>query len=87
MYNAHIYAYEIEKILKLPSQEANKIEHNPLGYLKGFLDKEYNKSEEKAEQVNKFYEKYGKYKDKSLENWEEADTAQMVKDLRQIFST
>lgn len=86
MYNAHSYAISIQHILKLPSQEANKIAHNPLGYLKRFLDEEYNKSEEKAEQVNKFDEKYGKYKDKSLENWEEADTAQMVKDLRQIFS-
>lgn len=86
MYNAHIYAYEIEKILKLPSQEANQIAHNPLGYLKGFLDKEYGKSEEKVEQVNKFDEKYGRYKNKSLDNWEEADTAQMVKDLRKIFS-
>lgn len=86
MYNAHSFAYEIEKILKLPSQEADKIAHNPLEYLKEFLDKEYDKSEEKAEQIDKFDAKYGKYEGKSLENWEEADSAQMVKDLRKIFS-
>lgn len=85
MYNAHSYARDIERILKLPFGESYNITRNPIEYLKEFLDKEYEKSEEKAEQIDKFDEKYGKYKNKLLENWEEADTAQMVKDLRQIF--
>lgn len=87
MYNAHSYARDIERILKLPFGESYNIERNPLEYLKGFLDKEHDKSAEKANLIGKVDEKYGKYKGKSLENWEEADTMQMVKDLREIFST
>lgn len=86
MYNAHSYARDIERILKLPFGESYKIERNPFEYLKGFLDKEHDKSAEKANLIGKIDEKYGKYKGKSLKNWEEADTQQMVKDLREIFS-
>ena len=85
MYNAHSYAYNIEKLFKLPLHEADKIAHNPLEYLKGFLDK-YDKSEEKANLIEKFDAQYEKYTGKQLEEWEEADTIQMVKDLREILS-
>ena len=54
MYNAHSYACRIETILKVPSQQAYEIERNPLNYLKGFLDKEYDKSTEKANLIDKF---------------------------------
>ena len=48
MYNAHSYAYRIERMLKLPMHSADAIAHNPLQYLKGFLDKEYEKSDVKC---------------------------------------
>lgn len=86
MYNAHSHARDIERILKLPFGEAYNIERNPIGYINGFLDKEYDKSEEKANLIEKFDAQYGKYEGKRLEEWEEADTIQMVKDLREILS-
>lgn len=86
MYNAHNYAISIERLLKLPAQTANEIEKNPLTYLKSFLDAIYEKDEAKARLIDAFDDKYEQYKDKHLQNWEEADAAQMVKDLREIFS-
>lgn len=59
--------------------------YNPLQYLKGFLDKEYEKSDEKARLIDTFDDKYGKYMGMSLEKWEENDTTQMVNDLKEIF--
>lgn len=86
MYNAHSYAISIEKLLKLPTQAANEIEQNPLAYLKSFLDAIYEKDKSKARLIDAFDDKYEQYKDRHLINWEEADTAQMVKDLREILS-
>ena len=86
MYNAHNYAISIERLSKLPAQTANEIEKNPLAYLKSFLDAIYEKDEAKARLIDAFDDKYEQYKDKHLLNWEEADAAQMVKDLREIFS-
>lgn len=85
MYNAHSYAYRIERMLKLPMNSADAIAHNPLQYLKGFLDKEYEKSDVKARLIDAFDDKYGKYMGMSLEKWEENDTIQMVNDLKEIF--
>lgn len=86
MYNAHNYAISIERLLKLPAQAANEIEKNPLAYLKSFLDAIYKKNEAKARLIDAFDDKYEQYKDKHLLNWDEDDAAQMVKDLREIFS-
>lgn len=86
MFNAHSYAISIEKLLNVPAGSADAIERNPLEYMKGFLDKEYDKSEEKATLIDEFDEKYGKYKDMRLGEWSEADAAQMVKDLREILA-
>lgn len=85
MYNAHNYAISIEKLLKLPVHTANEIEKNPLAYLKSFLDEIYEKDETTARLIDAFDEKYGQYTGKHLINWDEADAAQMVKDLRKIF--
>ncbi len=86
MYNPHSYAVDIEKILKAPYQTANEIGKNPLEYLKSFLDTVYEKSEEKARLIDSFDDKYNKYKNVPLINWNEEDAAQMVKDLRFIMS-
>ena len=86
MYNAHKYAISIERILKLQAQTANEIEKNPLSYLKSFLDAIYEKDEAKARLIDAFDDKYEEYQDKHLLYWKEADAAQMVKDLREIFS-
>lgn len=86
MYNARNYAISIERLLKLPAQTANEIEKNPLAYLKSFLDAIYEKDGAKAKLIDAFDDKYEQYKDKHLINWEEDDAAQMVKDLREIFS-
>ena len=85
MYNAHSYAYRIERMLKLPMHSADEIANNPLQYLKGFLDKEYEKSDVKARLIDAFDDKYGKYMGMSLEKWEENDTIQMVNELKEIF--
>lgn len=86
MYNPHSYAVDIEKILKAPYQTANEIEKNPLEYLKSFLDTIYEKTEEKARLIDSFDDKYNKYKNVPLINWNEEYAAQMVKDLRFIMS-
>lgn len=86
MYNAHSYAHSIEVILKLPSHSADKIEKDPLGYLKSFLDAIYEKSEKKARLIDTFDDKYKKYEGQHFINWAEEDAAQMVKDLRAIVS-
>ena len=85
MYNAHSYAISIERLIQAPCQAANDIEKQPLEYIKGFLDKIYEQSPEKANLIDIFDEKYGKYKNMHLLNWKEEDTAQMVKDLRDIM--
>lgn len=86
MYNPHNHAIAIEKILKAPYQTANEIERNPLEYLESYLDAVYEKSEEKARLIDSFDDKYKKYKNVSLINWNEEDAIQMVKDLRIIMS-
>lgn len=86
MYNPHSYAVSIEKILKVPYQAANEIEKNPIEYLRSFLDAVYQKSEEKAKLIDAFDDKYDKYKNVSLINWDEENAAQMAKDLRTIMS-
>lgn len=86
MYNPHNYAVDIEKILKVPYQTANVIEKDPLEYMKSFLDAIYEKSEEKARLIDSFDDKYNKYKNIPLINWDKEDAAQMVKDLRIIMS-
>lgn len=86
MYNPHNYAVDIEKILKAPYQTANVIEKDPLEYMKSFLDAIYEKSEEKARLIDSFDDKYNKYKNIPLINWDKEDAAQMVKDLRIIMS-
>lgn len=85
MYNAHAYAHNIERMLKLPMNSADDIARNPLGYLKILLNKEYDKSDEKAQLIDKFDATYGKYEGIRMEDWEESDAAQFVKDLRKIF--
>lgn len=86
MYNSHSYAVSIERLIQAPYQAANDIEKQPLEYIKGLLDKIYEQSTEKANLIDAFDEKYGKYKNTHLLNWKEEDTAQMVKDLRIILS-
>ena len=88
-YNAHSYAVAIEiflrKLGKVSVHIADDIEKNPLEYLNGFLNEEYEKSEEKKQLVVGFDDKYKKYKGKKLGEWEEQDVIQMIKDLREIF--
>lgn len=86
MYNAHSYAVSIERMLNLPYQTANQIENNPLDFIKSFLDKIYNESEEKARLIDVFDGKYSKYQNAHLRNWDEEDAKQFVKDLRVIFA-
>ena len=86
MYNAHSYAISIERMLNLPYQTSNQIENNPLDFMKGFLDKIYNESKEKARLIDVFDEKYSKYQNAHLHNWDEEDAKQFVKDLRVIFA-
>lgn len=86
MYNAHSYAYSIERMLKLPMHSADEIARNPLGYLEILLNKEYDKSDEKARLIDKLDAVYGKYNGIRMEDWEETDAAQFVKDLREVFS-
>lgn len=86
MDKAHSYALSIERLLKLKTYAADDIAKNPLAYLKSFLDAIYEKDEAKARLIDAFDDKYEQYKDKHLLNWDEADAAQMVKDLREIFS-
>lgn len=85
MYNPQSYAIQIESLLKLPSHTADKIAKNPFEFLKGFLDKAYEKSEDKARLIDAFDEKYANYKNTHLINWTEADAKQLVEDLREIF--
>lgn len=86
MYNPRNYAVAIEHMLKTSYQAATEIEKNPLGYIESFLDDIYEKSEEKARMIDSFDEKYKKYKDVHLMNWNEEDASQMVKDLRAILA-
>ena len=85
MFNAHSYAITMEKLLKTSLHSADEIERNPLEFLKGLLDVEYDKSEEQAERINKFDDTYGKYNGVRLGEWEEADVIQMIKDLKEIL--
>ncbi len=85
-YNPHSYAVSIEHLFNLPYQSAYEIEENPLGYLKNILDDLYEQSDEKSKLIDKFDDKYNKYKHTHLRDWDEVDASQMLKDLRQIKS-
>ena len=84
MFNPQSYAVDIEKLFNFPFHSADKIRKNPLEFLKSTLDGLYVKSEEKARLIDAFDEKYSKYKDTILDQWDEADIIQMIKDLREI---
>lgn len=86
MYNPHSYAVSLEKLLKAPYNSAGEIEKNPLVYISSFLDALAERSDEKRQQVFVFDDKYERYKDMPFSQWEEADAAQMVKDLRMLLS-
>ena len=86
MYNPHNYAITIERITKAPAHSAGEIEKNPLGYISGILDRLADESNEKRQQVFAFDDRYEKYKGMPFAKWEEADAAQMVKDLRELLA-
>lgn len=86
MYNPHSYAVSLEKLLKASYNSAGEIEKNPLAFISSFLDALAERSDEKRQQVFEFDDKYEKYKNMPFSQWEEADAAQMVKDLRMLLS-
>lgn len=86
MYNPQNYAISIERIIKAPTHSADQIEKNPLGYISDILDRLADESDEKRQKVFAFDDKYEKYKDTPFGKWDEADAAQMVKDLRELLA-
>jgi len=86
MYNPRNYAIAIEKILGTPEYLTGEIEKDPIAFFVGFLDKKYNTNEETAKLIDLFDEKYSKYKNIPLCNWNEEDAKQLVEDLKKIYS-
>jgi len=86
MYNPHNYAIQIEKILGTPQHLTGEIEKDPLTFLSSFLDKKYDSSENSAQLIEDFDNKYSKYRNAHLLKWDEEDAKQLINDLRIIFS-
>jgi len=86
MYNPHNYAITIERITTSPAHSADEIEKNPLEYISDILNRLDDESDEKQQQVFAFDDKYEKYKGMPFAKWDEADAAQMVKDLRELLA-
>ena len=85
MYNPRNYAISIERILGTPQYLTGEIEKNPISFLSSFLDAKYESDESKIELINAFDEKFSKYKNVPLCNWDEKDAKQLIDDLRKIF--
>ena len=86
MYNPRNYARRIEKILGTPEYLTGEIERDPLAFVSSFLDKKFDSNERCAKLIDAFDDKYSKYKDTNLINWDEKDAKQFTDDLKAIFS-
>ena len=84
-YNPQSYAVSLEHKYHLPLGDADKIRRDPMGYFKGWIDKEYDKSSEKAALIDAFDKKYGSYEGKKLDEMTEELAVEFVKDLADIL--